>query len=336
MPPPATDERVSAVGCDDGLRFPETVASAKTSAHAPPPIQPRTKTFSFAAKVKGRVGRPADVPVRSFQHALHGRLLLRKGNSPRFASDLYSELNSLWNPTCPWQIIPLGRGFSTLKFSASEDSANAFAKSSWRLSTGILHFQAWVPNFVPYKATSTLSQVWIRVFNLPHEYWHPEVLSSIARHIGTPIIIDVISANVAVGHFARILVEIDVFADVPDVLDVNCGEKVFAIEFGYENLPYFCQTCNVVGHDTNVCRRNISETEPPTVVTTENAKGKTPTLIRKDGWRRVPSKNAEIVAPLVTSNKASPSSGALHGDVTMVVPVVEDIPIPNIASLSLG
>ncbi|XP_057791935.1 uncharacterized protein LOC131008855 [Salvia miltiorrhiza] len=194
--------------------------------------------------------------VRSFSHALHGRIILRKGDRPHFAADLHVELQQLWKPDLSWEIIPLGKGYFTLKFSSAQDMALAFAKNTWKLRPGILHLQTWVPNFDPYKDSSTKAQVWIRVFNLPHEYWHPEVLSGIARHVGAPIVIDGLSAHASVGHFARILVEMDVSKAVPDFFDVKCGDRVFVLEFGYEDLPYYCHSCCVVGHATTSCRRS--------------------------------------------------------------------------------
>ncbi|XP_057774856.1 uncharacterized protein LOC130993836 [Salvia miltiorrhiza] len=324
-----------------------TAKAYRNHAHA------RTINTSFVDKVKGRVARPADVPahdfsvlrpslvdnkpcliisqefhqrqVWSFHHALHGRLLLRKGHSPRFANDLFSELNALWHPKCSWQIIPLGRGFFTLKFSSPEDSAITFARTTWRLSTRILHLQAWVPNFDPYKAASTLSQVWIRVFNLSHEYWHPEVLSGIARHIGKPIIIDGISANVVVGQFAHILVDMDVSADVSDVLDVKCVDIVFSIEFGYKNLTYLCRSCNIIGHATSTCRISNPEMNATKDPSAEDANGK-PSLPSRDGWRRV------------SARKNPPYTNAQADNVNMMmVPIEEDIPVTTTATpISLG
>ncbi|XP_057802766.1 uncharacterized protein LOC131018045 [Salvia miltiorrhiza] len=282
-----------------GLIPPRSIGTAHSNVVSPssatkvsPPPQPKA---SFADKLKARdgspteqVSKPRDVPahdftilrpelvdlkrclvlepsfhqrqVRRFAHAVHGRLILRKGESPRFAADLWQELQQLWKPSAGWSIHPLGKGYFTFNFTTDEDRAAAFAKTTWRLRSGILHLQAWVPNFDPYKAHSTLVHVWIRIFNLPHEYWHPEVLSGVAREVGMPILIDGQSAQAHVGHFARILVELDVSADLPEALDIKCGDIDFTVKFGYENLPYYCFVCKVVGHISNECRRRKTTT----------------------------------------------------------------------------
>ncbi|XP_057809021.1 uncharacterized protein LOC131023495 [Salvia miltiorrhiza] len=192
--------------------------------------------------------------IKSFQHAIHGRVFLRKGDSPRFAADLFTELSILWKTSSPWQVIPLGKGYFTLKFLSPEDYALAFAKSAWRLRVGILFLQAWTPNFNPNKIVSSTAQVWVRIFNLPHKFWHPEVLSGIARHVGTPILVDGMSARASVGYFARVLVEMNVALDIPQFLDVKCDDDIYEIEFGYENLPYFCCLCSAIGHATDDCK----------------------------------------------------------------------------------
>ncbi|XP_057808880.1 uncharacterized protein LOC131023356 [Salvia miltiorrhiza] len=202
--------------------------------------------------------------IKSFQHAIHGRVFLRKGDTPRFAADLFVELSILWKTSSPWQVIPLGKGYFTLKFSSSEDYALAFAKSAWRLRVGILFLQAWTPNFNPNKIVSSTAQVWVRIFNLPHEFWHPEVLSGIARHVGTPILVDGMSARASVGYFARVLVEMNVALEIPEFIDVKCDDDIYEIEFGYENSPYFCSLCSAIGHATDDCRKSGIEPASPT------------------------------------------------------------------------
>ncbi|XP_057770976.1 uncharacterized protein LOC130990761 [Salvia miltiorrhiza] len=125
----------------------------------------------------------------------------------------------------------------------------------WRLRSGILFLQAWTPNFNPHKLDSSLAQVWVRIFNLPHELWHPEVITGIARQVGTPLLIDGLSARASVGNFARILVEINVALEHPSFLDVQCDENTYEIEFRYEDMPTFCCVFSSFGHSTDNCRK---------------------------------------------------------------------------------
>jgi len=44
---------------------------------------------------------------------------------------------------------------------------------------------------------------------LPQEYWRERTLKEIASAVGTPIDLDVLTRNRAFGHYARILVDVD-------------------------------------------------------------------------------------------------------------------------------
>lgn len=79
----------------------------------------------------------------------------------------------------------------------------------WVLSGGILKIREWVPDFNPFKIQTTASQIWVRIYNLPFEYWHPMVITGIAKALGTPLKIDGNTASSSFGTFARVLVEID-------------------------------------------------------------------------------------------------------------------------------
>ncbi|XP_057803684.1 uncharacterized protein LOC131019014 [Salvia miltiorrhiza] len=297
----------------------QPVSQTARNDRAPPPPEPNPFRVSYASSLTQNIMRSADVPAhnftalkpsivddkpcpilspqfhqrqtKKFEHALHGRLLLHKGDSPRFAHDLHKELGILWKTNDPWHIVPLGKGYFTMRFSSALDFAVANGKPSWRLLSGMLRLQAWVPLFDPYKATAILAQVWIRIFHLPYEFWHPEVISGIALHVGAPIKIDAQSANAFVGHFARVLIEMDITAEVPDYIDVKCGDRSFEVEFGYENLPYYCHSCHIIGHTTNDCRKSssVENNSPPIPDTNLDGEFKKVKARNKNnpGWHRV-------------------------------------------------
>jgi len=60
-----------------------------------------------------------------------------------------------------------------------------------------------------YSQRLTHTQVWIRLLNLPLEYWLERTLLEIAGAIGTPLIIDAATQKRTFGHYARVLVDID-------------------------------------------------------------------------------------------------------------------------------
>ncbi|XP_057811679.1 uncharacterized protein LOC131025918 [Salvia miltiorrhiza] len=149
----------------------------------------------------------------------------------------------------------MGKGYYTLKFHNKEDKAKAKSHLIWDLPAGSLRLRDWVRYFNPYKESSSLAQVWVRIYYLPVGFWHPEVLAGIGRWLGQPLKIDGNSMDDEVAHFARILVEIDLAQPLPETMAIDDGEYSFNIEFNYEYLPLFCTRCRITGHSVDKCRK---------------------------------------------------------------------------------
>ncbi|XP_057803387.1 uncharacterized protein LOC131018691 [Salvia miltiorrhiza] len=190
-----------------------------------------------------------------FQFALIGRFMMNKGAKPKTTRELKTELQSIWSLTSPWHLMPMGKGYFTLKFYNKEDKATAKSHIVWELSSGSLRLRDWVRYFNPYKESSSLAKVWVRIYYLPVELWHPEVLSSIGRWLGQPLKIDGNSIDDEAAHFARLLVEIDLAQILPEYMTIYGGDYKFHIEFNYEYLPPFCTKYRMTGHAVDKCRR---------------------------------------------------------------------------------
>ncbi|KAL8523893.1 hypothetical protein ACS0TY_013742 [Phlomoides rotata] len=65
------------------------------------------------------------------------------------------------------ELIPLNRGYYTIRFSLLEDRDRIFKKRHWLLQPGALRLQNWVHDFNPDKVCTSLAQVWVRILDLP-------------------------------------------------------------------------------------------------------------------------------------------------------------------------
>ncbi|XP_057789149.1 uncharacterized protein LOC131006012 [Salvia miltiorrhiza] len=223
----------------------------------------------------------------------------------------------------------MGRGFYTLKFIDKEDKATAKRHVIWDLPAGSIRLRDWVRYFNPYKESSPLAQVWVRVYYLPVEFWHPEVLSGIGRWLGQPLKIDGMSIDDEVAHFARILVEIDLSQPLPEFMTIDGGEYFFNIEFSYEYIPLYCTICKITGHSPDKCRRGKTgkNVEPeakiirgPEWQAVVEAKSKQPLdgevtsdSESEDGAKEVSvSAHKEFTGPDLLENLCNRSSGSNH------------------------
>lgn len=127
------------------------------------------------------------------------------------------------------------------------------------MNPGILKLFAWSRDFSPNTQQQTTTQVWLRIYGLSQEYWRKKILFAIASSVGTPICTDAITSKPRIersfGHFARVLVDIDLSQELRYRVLVERKGYAFFVDFEYENLPDFCTHCNCTGHSIDICKR---------------------------------------------------------------------------------
>ncbi|KAL8546962.1 hypothetical protein ACS0TY_006609 [Phlomoides rotata] len=142
-----------------------------------------------------------------------------------------------------------------IRFSLLEDRDRIFRRRHWLLQPGVFRLQSWVQDFNPNRVCSSLAQVWVRIMDLPMEYWQPSILEAMASAFGTLIRIDDHTIHRRMGHYARILVEVDMKMElIEKIMYKRSGVCSFA-NLVFEHLLEFCRNCGIVGHTTAVCTR---------------------------------------------------------------------------------
>ena len=200
-----------------------------------------------------------DAGLEACKHNLQGRIIWPKGTAPVALDTLKSKLSTLWKSLGRWGVISLGKGCYEFVFSSVEDLRSVRSVGSWNLSPGILKLFAWSENFNPYIQHQTNAQVWVRLYGLSQEYWRKKILFAIASSVGTPICTDSISGKPMIertfGHFARVLVDIDLASDLRHRVLVERKGYAFFVDLEYENLPDFCSYCKIPGHHVDICKK---------------------------------------------------------------------------------
>ncbi|GLJ42558.1 hypothetical protein SUGI_0882270 [Cryptomeria japonica] len=84
----------------------------------------------------------------------------------------------------------LPKGFFVIIFVEKEERDKALNAKNWYFEKFPLYIQPWTSNFNPLKLVIYDSPVWIRLFNLPIEYWGDPCLEKIGRTLGTLLEID--------------------------------------------------------------------------------------------------------------------------------------------------
>jgi len=112
------------------------------------------------------------------------------------------------------------------------------------------------------------------------------IIFAIASCLGTPLRLDAETSKCPLersfGHFARVLIDIDLSANIRHKLWVEREGYAFLVNVVYENLPLFCSQCHNIGHGFSSCK--LVKVDQEKVTTNEKHKrmGNKPTPIPKN------------------------------------------------------
>jgi len=180
-------------------------------------------------------------------------------------------------------MTPLGRGYYEFFFSSEEGMRMTWAMGTINLKPGVLRLFEWQKDFNMHKQRNTHAQVWIRLLELPQEYWMDRTLREIASALGTPLLIDSATSKCIYGHYARILVDMDFSRQIFLEITVEREGYAFQVQVAYEWLPDYCTHCHTIGHDISSCRWLYPKKD--NIVHKKNiVQGKKPAPVPKQTW----------------------------------------------------
>ena len=204
-----------------------------------------------------------DIGLEACKNNLHARVIWPKGATPLTVYALREKLKPLWKSLGRWGVTSLGKGYYEFCFSSVEDARSVRSVASWNLNPGVLKLFPWTKEFDLNTQRNASAQVWLRIYGLSQEYWRPKILFAIASSVGTPICTDTNTGKsmleLTFGHFARVLVDIDLTCELK--YKVLVERKGFAkfVNLDYERIPEYCKSCSIIGHTNGNCRKNMKK-----------------------------------------------------------------------------
>jgi len=112
----------------------------------------------------------------------------------------------------------------------------------------------WQKDFNIHTQRQTHTQVWIRLWQLPQEYWMERTLYEIAGAVGTPLVIENVTNNRLYGHYVQILVDLDLLKDIFYEVMVEREGYAFPLAIEYKGFPDFCTHYKSISHNVTSCR----------------------------------------------------------------------------------
>ena len=117
------------------------------------------------------------------------------------------------------------------------------------MGTQGLYLNRWTPDFDPEVDVPKEVPVWVRLPNLPVHCWNIQTLEKFGNALG--IYIDK-AENKGQYSCARICVEVDLEAGLPEAVKLKVGTWHHYQKLDYEQLPFKCHHC----HEHNHFQRN--------------------------------------------------------------------------------
>lgn len=149
--------------------------------------------------------------------------------------------------------ITLGNDFFLIRFSFKEDHLRVLKNGLWFVVGHYLSIRRWEPNFQLLTTNLSAIAVWIRLLELPIEYYEESVVQDIGRAIGPVLRVDTHTALEVRGRFARLCVQVNL--DEPIVKAIRVGGIRQLVQ--YEEISSLCFFCGRVGHKAKGCPYRI-------------------------------------------------------------------------------
>lgn len=93
-----------------------------------------------------------------------------------------------WSQDVVLKFIP--KGFFIAVFREETVRNKILNQQNWVFGVAHLYLQPWQPNFDPVSLAMYKEPIWIRLYNLPMEYWGDSSLECIGRSLGTLLVVD--------------------------------------------------------------------------------------------------------------------------------------------------
>jgi len=93
---------------------------------------------------------------------------------------------------------------------------------------------AWTNDFIPSTMKNNKTQAWVRIYNLPLEYWRSSAIFFITRGISTLFSLDDHTMKTSSVFFARVLVDIGLLSFLSNKLLVERSGFAFITDVEYE------------------------------------------------------------------------------------------------------
>ncbi|GLJ16371.1 hypothetical protein SUGI_0277530 [Cryptomeria japonica] len=154
------------------------------------------------------------------------------------------------------QIYPHAQGFFVVVFQSVADRNKVLGGGQWCWEDKhVLMLKPWHPNFNLDSESFDRTPLWIRLSNLPMQYWFDSYFEAVENSFGTFLMANEDYLNLLDTTFAHLLVVVDVTMGLPSEISITSSKGSWLQSVDYEGIPFRCRQCFKIGHTVASCPR---------------------------------------------------------------------------------
>ncbi|VFQ97160.1 unnamed protein product [Cuscuta campestris] len=169
----------------------------------------------------------------------------------------------------PCQFVPHHKGWVIFKFLSNEDRDSVLHMDDHRINNKKLLLNIPQDGFMWNAKSFSTMPVWVKLMDVPMQFWGHNSLSKIASKLGRPLFTDGLTNKVASKltleedpddklaykkpNFCRVLIHMDLSKPPPSSVKVNFVGGSYMQHVEYEDLPLYCYHCEKFGHTPFDC-----------------------------------------------------------------------------------
>lgn len=136
-------------------------------------------------------------------------LIIKLFNGALGYMQMMKRLKTKWPLKGEIALLDLGFDSYIVKFSCWDDYNHVLTEGPWMINDHYLTIRQWAHNFIPDDTLIRFLTAWIRIPNLPVEYFDVDFLHKVGEKVGKVVRIDKQTALAKRGQFVRLSVEVD-------------------------------------------------------------------------------------------------------------------------------
>ncbi|XP_059648458.1 uncharacterized protein LOC132294569 [Cornus florida] len=185
--------------------------------------------------------------VEYWKHSIVGYLVGKRS----YFYHISDFLKRIWKTAGNFKLISLPKGFFMVRF----DDENTILQRIHTYQGRPMILKRWDKNVNLEKEILGSVPIWVQLFNLPMHCTGNMSIARVCSQFSKPLYPDEATLARERGGFVKVMVEVDVHDELPEVVNVDIHGIECEVFIEYDWKPQLCRKCNGYNHSEVKCPR---------------------------------------------------------------------------------